>query len=120
MISQILKCNSGSGSRHGSVHADKILLNLAEESKSNDRCGPSNTLQRQPAIFVNHGGGPMPYLQHKGKQVIFDSTFIISSLLKLGEYINKYKPKALCIVSAHWESSKPTVLYHKSPQLYFD
>ena len=77
---------------------------------------------RQPAIFVNHGAGPMPYLRHIGKlkENRMDSDFMIGSLQRVSEHIEHYKPKAVCIVSAHWEEATPTVLYQKSPKLLYD
>eukprot|EP01084_Bolivina_argentea_P292017 501939_1 len=94
-------------------------MSQQEEAKQNEQECKS---ERQPSIFINHGGGPMPYLQHIGKlqNKQFDQRFIIKSLQNLGQYINKYKPKALCIISAHWEESTPTVIYQKTPPLYFD
>eukprot|EP01083_Nonionella_stella_P211697 765132_1 len=87
-----------------------------EETKENQQESP---ITKQPAIFINHGGGPMPYLQHAHNKQ-FGQSFIIESCQKMEQYISLYKPKAICVISAHWETSKPTVLYHKSPPLYFD
>eukprot|EP01083_Nonionella_stella_P072151 194331_1 len=87
-----------------------------EETKDNQQESP---ITKQPAIFINHGGGPMPYLQHAHNKQ-FGQSFIIESCQKMEQYISLYKPKAICVISAHWETSKPTVLYHKSPPLYFD
>ena len=59
------------------------------------------------------GAGPMPYLQHIGKPYSsIDSTFIINRLQELSKLIDKYKPKALCIISAHWQEHEPTVIYN--------
>ena len=104
-----------------------FVFNMAEDSKvqsqnNEDEC-KENIVQRQPAIYITHGGGPLPYLQHisnNQKYRMNDQSFPISNLQNLGIYITKYKPKAICVVSAHWETSKPTVLYQKSPPLYYD
>eukprot|EP01084_Bolivina_argentea_P208706 355718_1 len=73
---------------------------------------------RQPAIYVNHGGGPLPYLQYINNK--YASSWILDSFHDVTKYINEYKPKAICIVSAHWESSIPTLIYQSSPPLYYD
>eukprot|EP01084_Bolivina_argentea_P247854 414625_1 len=77
---------------------------------------------RQPAIYVNHGAGPIPYLQHIGsKNARTDQTFIINSCIEVGKYVEKYQPKAICVISAHWEESQcPTFIYQSSPPLYYD
>ena len=94
---------------------------MAQETKNDDSSNQCKDTQRQPAIFVNHGGGPLPYLAHcRSQNPEQRQGFILRTLDSLGEYITKYKPKAICILSAHWEETKPTVLYQQNPPLYFD
>ncbi|ETO13521.1 hypothetical protein RFI_23844 [Reticulomyxa filosa] len=78
--------------------------------------------QRQPSLYVCHGGGPMPYLAKLRKTSYDDETngFILKSLDWLGGYIDKYKPKALLLISAHWEESQLACIYQKSPSLFYD
>ena len=53
-----------------------------------------------PSIFVNHGGGPLPLL---GKQpdIVQNMKYIVENYLKP----LKEEPKAIIMISAHWESS---------------
>lgn len=67
---------------------------------------------RMPIIFVPHGGGPMPVLNepnHRG---------LIRFLKELNKKIKK--PKAILMVSAHWEEKTPTVSSAKNPDLIYD
>ena len=66
---------------------------------------------RQPAIYINHGGGPLPLL---GQQPSI-SKFLASYAATLPE-----PPKAVLVVSAHWEASVPTVANGGSHPLLFD
>ena len=87
-----------------------------------------SVLKRQPAIFINHGGGPMPLLQMLDKDKkpltfhgnIEDQTPIINSCKTMGKLIKKYKPTAILIISAHWVQDTPTVIYQKKPSLLYD
>lgn len=51
---------------------------------------------RQPALFVAHGGGPLPLLGHPGHANLTRWLQKFSSTLHA-------KPKAILVVSAHWE-----------------
>ena len=51
---------------------------------------------RQPALFVAHGGGPLPLLGHPGHANLTSWLHNFSSTLH-------GKPKAILVVSAHWE-----------------
>lgn len=65
---------------------------------------------RFPAVYVNHGGGPMPLL---GKQpAVADSFRDIAASLP--------RPRAVVIISAHFETSVTTILTAESPGLLFD
>lgn len=62
-------------------------------------------IKRQPAIFVNHGGGPMPYLDYTKNSDTFSEypgtqQFIIDSSLEIGKIIELNKPKAILLFSA--------------------
>ena len=65
-----------------------------------------------PALFVNHGGGPLPLL---GRQ---------PNIAKhLQDVVKKWIPKpprAIVVVSAHWESDPIKITSSSSPSLLFD
>lgn len=65
-----------------------------------------------PAIFVNHGGGPLPLL---GRQEN------VANHLK--DAVKKWlstPPKAIVTISAHWESDPIKITSSPKPQMYFD
>ena len=64
------------------------------------------------ALFLSHGGGPLPLLGHAGHQEM------VSCLERLAS--NIFKPDALVVVSAHWEEQIPTITAGKSPSLIYD
>jgi aromatic ring-opening dioxygenase catalytic subunit (LigB family) len=68
--------------------------------------------EKIPPVFVNHGGGPMPLMcdeNHKD---------LVASIKKISQSIPK--PKAILVISAHWEESELTLLRNKNPPLLFD
>ncbi|WP_028672039.1 DODA-type extradiol aromatic ring-opening family dioxygenase [Saccharospirillum impatiens] len=70
------------------------------------------TKQRAPAVFIPHGGGPMPLLNEPSQQAIADF------LRTLPQHYER--PKAILVISAHWEAPRPTLLGAEHPPLLFD
>ncbi len=73
---------------------------------------------RQPVVFLPHGGGPWPFVdmgmgQGAGVQGLLD-------YLKALPAVPRTPPRALLVISAHWEEDVPTVTTGESPALYFD
>lgn len=68
--------------------------------------------QTPKAVFLSHGGGPLPLLGDAGHQEM------VSCLVKIASNISK--PDALLVVSAHWEERIPTITAGKSPSLIYD
>lgn len=63
-------------------------------------------------IYFSHGGGPMPIIGEPSHQRM------VEFMQKLPEIIRK--PKAIIVISAHWEERVPTLLGGKSPSMYYD
>lgn len=70
------------------------------------------TNQRAPAVFIPHGGGPMPLLNEPSQQALADF------LRQLPQHYER--PKAILVISAHWEAPHPTLLDADTPPLLFD
>lgn len=68
--------------------------------------------QTPKALFLSHGGGPMPLLGDTGHREMVSCLEMIAS--------NISKPDALLVVSAHWEEQIPTITAGKSPSLIYD
>eukprot|EP00756_Hemistasia_phaeocysticola_P020836 Hpha_TRINITY_DN15741_c5_g9::TRINITY_DN15741_c5_g9_i1::g.41267::m.41267 len=66
---------------------------------------------RMPAVFVNHGGGPLPLL---GKQPR------VAGFLKNYAASLPSRPRAVLVVTAHWEEADVTVSTAERPGLLFD
>ena len=73
--------------------------------------------ERMPVVFAPHGGGPWPFV---------DIGFPKKEVDALAEYLRslralpKTPPKALLVVSAHWEAGVPTVMTNAHPPILYD
>ncbi len=72
-----------------------------------------------PAVYLPHGGGPWPWM---------DMSFLVADREKrsLTEYLAGLvaqlprRPRALVVVSAHWEAPVPTVMTNPRPPILYD
>lgn len=64
------------------------------------------------ALFVSHGGGPLPLLGDPGHRDM------VATLQRLAASLPK--PKAVVVVSAHWETAVPTLTAAANPTLLYD
>lgn len=82
----------------------------------------SSNIKRQPAFYLSHGAGPIPYLHYiqEPKKQHSNQAFVIESCEYLGKCIERCQPKAICVISAHFETENPNIIYQESPPLYFD
>ena len=63
-------------------------------------------------IYLSHGGGPLPLLGDKSHQEMID---IIKEMAQIIP-----KPKAIVVISAHWEAQYPTITSGAFPSLIYD
>lgn len=63
-------------------------------------------------IYLSHGGGPLPILGDPGHKEM------VSFMKNLPNKIDK--PKAIIVISAHWEEAVPTVTESEKPSLLYD
>lgn len=78
----------------------------------------SATAPRMPVVFIPHGGGPWPFVDlGLGDE---------AELAALADYLRSVRalpttpPRALLVVSAHWEAAVPTVTSSAHPPLLYD
>jgi aromatic ring-opening dioxygenase catalytic subunit (LigB family) len=73
--------------------------------------------QRMPVVFIPHGGGPWPFVD-----LGLDPTDVtkLSAYLRSVRGLPKTTPKALLVVSAHWEEPVPTVMTGEHPPILYD
>jgi|GEM_PF-4300345 len=68
-----------------------------------------------PACFISHGGGPWPYL-HSMEPVMANLKASLEGMVReLGA-----KPKAVLMISGHWEASVFSVSPHPNPPMLYD
>jgi aromatic ring-opening dioxygenase catalytic subunit (LigB family) len=70
---------------------------------------------RMPVVYVPHGGGPWPFVD-----VGMRDTEGLAAYLRGLKNLPKTPPKALLVVSAHWEEAVPTVMTSARPPMLYD
>jgi aromatic ring-opening dioxygenase catalytic subunit (LigB family) len=71
-----------------------------------------------PVILACHGGGPMPMLGDPGHaSLIKTMSQHVPKILQLG---TSNAPRAIVLVTAHWEERRPTISNGSRHQLYYD
>lgn len=68
-----------------------------------------------PTYFISHGGGPWPWL--KKEMPYYD---ILEKSLKDIVQELKVKPKAILMISGHWETENFTVMASPNPPMLYD
>jgi aromatic ring-opening dioxygenase catalytic subunit (LigB family) len=64
------------------------------------------------ALYLSHGGGPMPLLGDEGHKEMVDCLKNIAASFD--------RPSAIIVVSAHWEQNSPTITSGGNPSLIYD
>jgi aromatic ring-opening dioxygenase catalytic subunit (LigB family) len=80
--------------------------------------GAAGKSARTPTVFLPHGGGPWPWVE-----MPFGSKAELSALatyLRDVRTLPLSPPKALLVVSAHWEEAVPTVMTSPRPPMLYD
>lgn len=68
---------------------------------------------RMPVVFLPHGGGPWPWIRE-----MYDEK--LAAYLAAIPGLPKTPPKALLVISAHWEERVPTVMTAARPPMLYD
>jgi len=76
-------------------------------------------MTRLPTLFIPHGGGPWPFVD-LGNFVPRRDVEVLREYLQGLPASLPVKPRALLVISAHWEKTVPTVMTSPQPPLYFD
>jgi aromatic ring-opening dioxygenase catalytic subunit (LigB family) len=75
-------------------------------------------MSRMPVAYIPHGGGPWPFVEMGfGKKEELDA---LAKYLRELKQLPPVPPKALLVISAHWEEPVPTVLSAESPPILYD
>jgi aromatic ring-opening dioxygenase catalytic subunit (LigB family) len=74
--------------------------------------------QRMPVVFLPHGGGPWPFVELGfGDKAELNQ---LATYLRNLRVLPKSPPKAVLVISAHWEESVPTVMSSARPPMLYD
>ncbi len=73
------------------------------------------TSNRLPTYFISHGGGPWPYVPDMRR----DMHALEASLQDIPRQLG-VTPKAILIISAHWEEPAFTVMSNPAPPMLYD
>lgn len=71
---------------------------------------------RQPTLFIPHGGGPCFFMDWQPPQTWVKHRDFLAGLPAL----LPERPRALLVISAHWECARLTVQRQQAPSLLFD
>ena len=78
----------------------------------------SHNRERLPALFISHGGGPWPFMEAGfGPPGTWDG--LEAHMRGLDAEVGR-RPKAVLVISAHWEERMPMVNTGENPALLFD
>ena len=79
---------------------------------------PIAGMPRAPVISISHGGGPMPVLgDPKHAEIVRSLRTRVPKILKLG---TPDAPRAIAVVTAHWQTRTPAVSAAAKHKLYYD
>src|SRR5687767_5798929 len=71
-----------------------------------------------PVVFLPHGGGPWPFVD-VGLGEPGELAALAAYLRSLAD-LPRTPPRALLVISAHWEESVPTVMNGAHPPMLYD
>src|SRR5438046_262252 len=78
----------------------------------------SGVRSRMPVVFVPHGGGPWPFIDEPlGERDELDE---LAAYLRSIPSVPQTRPRALLVISGHWEESIPTVMTSPHPPMLYD
>jgi aromatic ring-opening dioxygenase catalytic subunit (LigB family) len=78
-----------------------------------------SAVTRMPTIFLPHGGGPWPWMDMRALITEEERRSLTDYLTGLGSQLPR-RPKAMVVVSAHWEEQVPTVMTCPRPPILYD
>jgi len=73
--------------------------------------------QKLPVVFVPHGGGPMSYVDFGAPKAEVDA--LAAYWRSVGQVAGE-TPRALLVISAHWEAEVPTLMTSPNPPMLYD
>lgn len=90
---------------------------LAKPDAADDDARAKGRAGRMPVVFMPHGGGPWPFVDIGMPRGEVDE---LAAYLRSVRALPKTPPRALLVVSAHWEERVPTVMTSARPPMFYD
>ena len=101
----------------GAAGVASALGRAEAEAKPGDHPSPAPR-GRMPVAYVPHGGGPWPFVDvGLGDKAELDA---LATYLRSIAKLPQAPPKALLVISAHWEEPRPTVMTAPRPPMLYD
>ena len=72
---------------------------------------------RMPVVFIPHGGGPWPFVE---MGLPPQDVATLANYLRSVRLVPPTAPRALLVISAHWEAPVPTVMTSEQPPMLYD
>lgn len=82
-----------------------------------DPSARASSANRLPVVYLPHGGGPWPWMKGFMPASEYDS---LTAYLQSVARLPAQQPKALVVISAHWEEAVPTVMTAPKPEMLYD
>jgi len=90
----------------------------AEAQQGSQRGRTPGHARRMPVIFLPHGGGPWPFVEMGfGERSELDA---LAAYLRSVAAVPDATPRALLVISAHWEEPVATVMTSPRPPMLYD
>lgn len=90
---------------------------LAAACEKGERAMATTSTNRMPVAYLPHGGGPWPFVDIGWN--LTDAESLRAYLQEVAK-LPKTPPKALLVISAHWEERVPTVMTAARPPMLYD
>ena len=74
------------------------------------------TTRALPTLFISHGGGPWPWMSGPMRDA---HNQLAAALQEIPQLVGT-SPKAILVISAHWEEPEFTVMAHPNPPMIYD
>ena len=74
--------------------------------------------ERMPVVFLPHGGGPWPFVD--SRVGTHSEQAELATYLRSIAALPKAPPKAVLVISAHWEEAVPTLMTSARPPMLYD
>jgi aromatic ring-opening dioxygenase catalytic subunit (LigB family) len=98
--------------------ATAATLGCGGEPEADRATRPAAPTGRLPVVFVPHGGGPWPFVETGIGSP--DEQAALAAYLRSVAQVPTTRPKAILMISAHWEERVATVSTAERPPMLYD